>query len=167
MDSPAERKSFRLWIWVGVIIAVALLFFQRFLMGPAQDRSVSWAEVFASVIPNFIAGLVAAFVVYFLVREDDRTHYVQAMRSLRNALRQLSDEGKIKSEDVQSLMVKFVPAISTLYFRKNEPPISEREAGVKYDKQHCFACNKPEPVKCGRCSKCHDSLDSWREEERP
>ena len=53
-------------------------------------------------------------------------------------------------------MVDFVPAISQLYYRQNEPTVPAGEQNRNYEKKICVACAKPFPVKCGRCEKCHD-----------
>jgi hypothetical protein len=104
MNSPAERDSFERWRNLVIVVTLLLLVAQTLLMGPAQGKSFSWAlmgDILAAVIPNFIAGLIAALAVYFVVRTDDRANYVRAMRSLRTSVSTLLDSGKIKAEDVQ------------------------------------------------------------------
>lgn len=169
MSSPAERDSFERWRNLVIVGAVLLMVIQTLLMGPAQGKSFSWAllgDVLAAVIPNFIAGLVAALTVYLVVRTDDRANYVRAMRSLRTSVSTLLDSGKIQAEDVQTLMETFVPTVSNLYFKSELPQVRAEDKHKAYSKQTCFSCRRPSDVKEGRCVKCKDILDSWRTEER-
>jgi hypothetical protein len=169
MESPAERDSFRRWRNLVIVGTALLLAIQTLLMGPAQGQPVSWAlmgTVLAAVIPNFIAGLVAALTLYLVVRTDDRANYVRAMRSLRTSVSTLLDSGKIQPEDVQKLMETFVPAVSNLYFKSELPQVRAEDKHKNYSKQQCFSCRQPSDVKEGRCVKCKDILDSWRTEER-
>jgi len=169
MDSPAERDSFKRWRSLVAGGALLLLVIQTLLMGPAQGRPISRvliAAVFAAVIPNFIAGLVAAFTLYLVVRHDDRANYVRAMRSLRTSIATLLDSGKIQPADVQTLMKTFVPTVSNLYFKSELPRVRAQDRNTTYLKQQCFSCRQPVPVKEGRCIECRDVLDSWQTEER-
>lgn len=169
MDSPAERDSFRSRRNLVIVGAVLLLVVQTVLMGAARGQPLSWAlmgEVLAAVIPNFIAGLVAALTVYLVVRTDDRANYVRAMRSLRTSVSTLLDSGKIQPEDVQTLMKTFVPTVSNLYFKSELPQVQAQDKHGTYSKQQCFSCRRPSDVKQGRCVECKDILDSWRTEER-
>ena len=169
MDSPAERDSFRPRRNLVIVGAVLLLLIQTLLMGPARGQPLSWAlmaDVLAAVIPNFIAGLVAALTLYLVVRTDDRANYVRAMRSLRTSVSTLLDSGKIQPKDVQTLMKTFVPAVSNLYFKSELPQVRAEDKHKTYPKQQCFSCRQPSDVKQGRCVECKDILDSWRTEER-
>jgi hypothetical protein len=169
MESPAERDSFERWRIPVIAGALLLLAIQTLLIGPAQGRPISWgliADVLAAVIPNFIAGLVAAFTLYLVVRTDDRANYVRAMRSLRTSISTLLDSGKIQPKDVQTLMKTFVPAVSNLYFKSELPQVRAEDTHITYSKQKCFSCRQPSDVKQGRCIECNDILDSWRAEER-
>jgi hypothetical protein len=139
-------------------------------MGPAQGKALlSWAlvaEVLAAIVPNFLAGLIGALVVYLFVRDSDRSNYVRAMRALRGATLSLMDADKIKAEDVRSLMKVFVPAVSQLYFKAEQPPVRDADQNLSFRKKQCFSCRQSSEVRSGRCTDCHDILDSWREEER-
>jgi hypothetical protein len=162
MDSPAERDSFKRWRTPVIVVVIVLLAMQTFLMGHVHGRPISWllmADVIAAVIPNFIAGLIAALTVYVLVRNDDRTNYVRAMRSLRASIVTLLDSGKIQPADVQKLMKTFVPTVSNLYFKSQFPRVRPEDANLNYAKQQCFSCRQPAQVKHGRCVECHDILD--------
>src|SRR5436309_10909846 len=153
MDSPAERDLFARWV-LGVLAGVLVLSaLQAFLMGPAQHKYMSWtlaAEVIASIVPNFIAGLVGALVVYLFVRNSDRSNYVRAMRALREATLLLMDEGKIQPEDVRSLMKVFVPAVSQLYFKSEQPPVLRADEKLNFKKTQCFSCRQSSEVRSGR-----------------
>jgi hypothetical protein len=169
MDSPAERDSFKRWLFPVVIGALLLLAVETLLMGPVKGQPISWllmADVLAAVIPNFIAGLVAALTLYLVVRNDDRANYVRAMRSLRTSVSALLDSGKIQPADVQTLMKTFVPTVSNLYFKSDLPRVRAKDTNTTYAKQQCFSCRQPSEVKQGRCVECKDILDSWRTEER-
>jgi hypothetical protein len=169
MDSPAERDWFSRWRWIVVATVLGLLAIELLLMGPAQGKEINrslFFEVLAAVIPNFIAGLVGAVVLYVTIRDDEKTHYVRAMRSLRSAVGALLADNKLTPEDVQSLMVRFVPAVSGLYFKTEQPPVRATDAAVNYQKRQCSSCRRPSPVEGGRCTLCHDILASWQEEER-
>jgi hypothetical protein len=169
MDSPAERSSFKRWLIPIIVGTLLLLVIQTLLMGPARGEPISWrliADVVASVIPNFIAGLVAALTLYLVVRTDDRANYVSAMRSLRTSVSTLLDSGKIQPEDVQTLMKTFVPTVSNLYFKSELPQVRAEDKDKTYSKLQCFSCRKPSDVIHGRCFECKDILDSWRTEER-
>lgn len=169
MDSPAERDWFARWRWIVAGVTIFLLVLQALLMGPIQGRSLSRAlvaEVLAAVIPNFIAGLVAAFTVYLFVRDGDRSNYVRAMRALRTSTLSLLDAGKIQATDVRSLMKAFVPTVSQLYFKTDQSLVRDTDQNLNFTKRQCFSCRQPSEVRAGRCKDCHDVLDSWQEEER-
>lgn len=169
MSSPAERDWFQRRIWIVACGVVVLWMLEIFLLGPAQRKSLSWAlaaESLAAILPNFIAGLVAAFVVYFFVREGDRTNYVRAMRGVRSSALSLLNEGKLKENDVRALMRAFVPAVSQLYFRTEQPPVRRQDLNLEFTKTTCFSCRQVSEVRAGRCTECHDILDSWKAVER-
>lgn len=168
-NSPAQRDLFTRWQWPVLVGIIVLLAAQTFLMGPAQGKGLSWAlavEVLASIVPNFIAGLIGALAVYLAVRDSDRSNYVRAMRALREATLSLMNMEKIKAEDVRSLMKVFVPVVSQLYFKSEQPPVRHADLNLSFQKHRCFSCRQSSEVRAGRCTACHDILDSWREEER-
>lgn len=166
--SPARRDLFTRWRPLLVVGILVLLAAQALLMGPAQGKGWSWAlaaEVLASIVPNFLAGLIGALVVYLAVRDSDRSNYVRAMRALREATLSLMSAEKIKAEDVRSLMKVFVAAVSRLYFKSEEPPVRHKDLNRSFEKHRCFSCRQSSVVRDGRCTVCRDILDSWREDE--
>jgi hypothetical protein len=169
MDNPAERDLFTRWRWRILVGIIVLLAVQTYLMGPAHGRRLSWAlaaDVLAAVVPNFLAGLIGALVVYLVVKDSDRSNYVRAMRVLRGATLSLMNTEKIKAAGVRSLMKVFVPAVSQLYFKSEQPPVRQADQSLSFRKKQCFSCRESSEVRAGRCTICHDILDSWREEER-
>ena len=166
MNSPAEREPLSGWLKYMRVLVVAFLLIQLVLLYFAPILCNRWVliivQLLMGVIPNFIAALIGALVVYQFVKDDAKTHYVRAMRSLRSAVRDL----EVKPEDVQSLMKKFVPAVSMLYFKQDQPPVRSEDASVSGQKK-CFSCSASSAVQAGRCTICHDILASWRVEEFP
>jgi hypothetical protein len=148
--------------------AVLLILAQAFLVYElkSETKHSLTLEVLTAIIPNLIAALLSSLFLYMFVKDDDRANYVRAMRSLRDAVHGLVKDGKIASDDVQGLMKKFVPAVSNLYFRQAEPKVPPNERNLCYEKEKCFACERPFPVVDGRCNECKDIRASWRAEEK-
>jgi hypothetical protein len=170
METKAEQDFFQRWRWKVVTLVVVLSGVEALLLGVWKGGRVHWPVlllVAQSVIPNFIAALIALLAVYVFVRDNDRANYVRAMRSVRGAVHELLRAGRIKPDDVQTLMRSFVPAVSSLYFKSDEPTVPSTDLNLNYTKETCFACEQPSPVVRGRCMQCRDILPSWREDEQP
>lgn len=168
MSNRAGEDLFGRFVGLVLVVVLVLIAAQLYLTSVlnqpgtmAKDAEIA----LAAVIPNFIAALVASLLVYLFVKNNDAANYVKAMRSLRSTIHGLMMDKKITSEEVQVLMVRFVPVISQLYFKNAEPTVPRKEIGLNRAKVKCYACERPVDVKNGRCGKCNDIQASWRDEE--
>jgi hypothetical protein len=170
LDSKAEDDLVKRYRWEIVCSLAVLLGVEIWLIAVKDNIPTDWrkvaAEVTLAIIPNLIASLLILIAVYLYVKDNDRSNYVRAMRTLRHAVKKRMTAGDITPEHVQDLMVDFVPAVSLLYFKSPEPIVPEDERNLNYDKKTCVACDKPWPVEKGRCKKCRDIRASWDAEEK-
>lgn len=138
----------------------------------AQEHVSFWTmkifrDTAATVVPNFIAGLLAFVLAYYVLRQDDRARYVKAMRRIRGALDQLRKTNVIQPGDAQSLMKEFVPAISDLYFEKQWPDPNDEDRATSKAKCNLCPVEQQQPMDdTGRCKECHDIPACWTQQER-
>lgn len=169
MENLSKQDLFTRYRWRAAVVLVGLIGTQALLtiFGPSiPDGGLKLlAVVSIAIIPNLIASLITVFAIYLFVKDNDRTNYVNAMRSLRTAVKKRLTAGDIKPEHVQDLMADFVPAVSLLYFKNRDPKVPDNEVTLEYEKRKCFACEQASPVKRGRCPKCRDIRASWEEED--
>jgi hypothetical protein len=144
-----------MWASLGILLVV-----QFMLENDSQSRLL---KVIKDINPNFIAALVAALLVYYLLRDFNYERYLSALRPVRATLR---DE-KLTSETTRKIMRGVVSAASTLYFGKPHPEVPRKDLGVNKENILCNTCNESCPIKGGSCPLCFDIVDSWQANQSP
>jgi hypothetical protein len=123
-----------------------------------ETGDVDWKTWFANMAPEFLGAAAIGLFLQWFLRDDDRKKYVNAMRSIRRAIRKQN----LATEQVQKLMEDVVPAVSVLYFATSQPAQDYEGERITERPTNCGTCaSKGEPVKGGRCTRCFDIVDSW------
>jgi hypothetical protein len=124
MSSPAERGLVSRYIWLMIFLFAGLLFLQGLLQGAWGTDVLHGSGIKAlltSIIPNLIAALLGALLVYFFIRKIDHAKYLGALHPVRAVLQDLRRDNKISPDAVQDVMVRVVRAASLLYFGGQSP----------------------------------------------
>lgn len=158
---PVVRWAFVAAVFFGVVEYCVL----DLKEGGPWYREHLRGEFTLAIAPNIIAALVAFIAVYFLIdRNDQRSRYIGAMRSIRLAAK-TNKKTALTEEQVQDLMVASVESISLLYFGTSKPPCS----GLQLDGKSCTNCpGSPQAASSdGSCSKCNEIPECWSVREKP
>lgn len=155
-----ERQLLHQWRWVLRIGALVLIAASLLASSREVWWDIDWREWAGNTVPEFLGAIVIALFVGWFLRDDDRKKYITGMQSIRNAVGQRT----LPETEVQELMCGVVKSVSLLYFGTEQPAPDYAADRSDDTPTRCGTCRSPnhEPVKDGRCTRCFDLVESWK-----